>query len=77
MHGNGHVNRLRMFEPQEGDSNKVSLVSTLVAAAAYYGREESDDMRQVLVDCVRDCLEQILGRRATQDEIERVLRLEV
>jgi hypothetical protein len=43
----------------------------------WYEQDRTDKAYRVLVESVRDCLRQLLGREPAGDEIDRVLRREL
>jgi hypothetical protein len=75
--GNGRASCPPVVEPAEPDELKVSLLTTALTAAMWYEQDRTDKAYRVLVESIRDCLQQLLGREPAGDEIDRVLRREL
>jgi hypothetical protein len=70
-----HNNRIRRF--LESDEDKVVTLTAVVAATHQFHQDNTRQARRLLARTIRDCLEQVLGREATREEIARVLRGEM
>lgn len=69
------TNRIRHL--LESDEDKVVLVTTVVRAAALLERDNTRQAKRLLVRAIRDCLQRLLGREASREEVQQVLRGEM
>lgn len=70
--GNNRVSRLF-----ESDDNKIAVVTAVVAAAQLFQQEDTRQAKRLLAGAVRDCLQWVLDREPTRDEVLQVLRKEM
>jgi hypothetical protein len=70
-----HNNRIRSF--LEPDEDKVVTLTAVVAATHQFHQDNTRQARRLLARTILDCLEHVLGREATREEIARVFRGEM